>query len=145
MAVVYFRSAAATLARTLEEAADGYAHDRRSTAAWRHGAGCCAASAVLSAQPANAAEPDPHTVTFASLKEAAAAGALDPGLVKPLEAGKPVTMFAVLDGAAAMKEYGNGNPKAVRNVVAALAAVRAKVRSSIEGPVEVLKLTTWFP
>jgi hypothetical protein len=106
---------------------------------------------ALSGQPAGAGprdpggERDPATTTFKSLAEAARAGAIDPELVEPLEAGKRVELFAVLDGRAAMATYGDGDPARVRRAVAMLAAVRTEVLSAVEGRVEVLKMYELVP
>ena len=46
--------------------------------------------------------------TYKSLAQAAEAGAVDPELVPLLQAGKPVDLFAVLDGRAVLDAYGDG-------------------------------------
>jgi subtilisin family serine protease len=116
---------------------------RAFTRPWRLTAAILVAAVVaaLSSVPAQAQErePDPLSTTFASLPEAAAAGAIDPELVKPLLGGKPVTLFAVLDARALVRAYGDGNPTAVRAATASLAALRTKVLGTVEGRVEVLR------
>lgn len=69
----------------------------------------------------------PVKTVFPDLGSAATAGMIDPELVTDLQAGKSIDALAILEGAAMLAAYGNGDPSGVTQAAATLSGIKQQV------------------